>query len=71
MADSCMAIVFRKSIPETYKGIKTINGLEHDLTFLHKPGQIIGLLAKGPAKNDMTGFIRSDEFYHRIKLTSN
>ena len=50
-----VAVVF-KSIPKTFKGYKVINGDETDLRFLDKTNRIIGLIAKGAAKTDTTGF---------------
>lgn len=51
-----VAIVFNR-IPKTYKKKKVINGDEHDLRFLDKKGVIVGLVAKGDAKKDTTGFV--------------
>ena len=50
-----VAVVF-KSIPKTYKGFTVINGDETDLRFLDPKNKIVGLLAKGEAKTDTTGF---------------
>lgn len=47
-------------LPQTYKGIKVINGDIHDLTFLHEKGTMVGLKAKGDAKKDKTGFVIRD-----------
>lgn len=44
-------------LPETFMNAKVINGDEHDLTFLHGSGIIVGLKAKGEAKKDTTGFV--------------
>ena len=52
-----VAIVFRKSLPETYKGYRVINGDETDLRFLDGSGNVIGLVEKGRAKKDLTGFV--------------
>lgn len=52
-----VAVVFRKELPETYFGRKVINGDETDLRFLDDKGVIVGLKAKGKAKNDQTGFV--------------
>lgn len=57
-----VAVVFKK-IPEQYRlnniSAKVISGDDHDLRFLegHK-GLIIGLTAKGKAKQDASGFVR-------------
>lgn len=48
-------------VPETYKGYTTIDGDKHDFRFLDEkssPGFVVGLKAKGPAKKDLTGFVR-------------
>ena len=37
---------------------EVIDGDEHDLRFLDKPGVIVGLKAKGNAKRDTSGFVR-------------
>ncbi len=53
-----VATVFR-DIPEVYQGFKVLNGDDHDLRFLEgNQGLIIGLTAKGKAKNDITGFVK-------------
>jgi hypothetical protein len=46
-------------LPKTYMNAKVINGDKHDLTFLHGNGVVVGLKAKGDAKNDDTGFVIS------------
>lgn len=52
-----VAIVFEK-MPKTHKGFKVINGDNHDFRFLEKhTGRVIGLLPKGSAKRDQTGFV--------------
>jgi len=50
-----VAIVF-DSLPSSYNGYKVIDGTETDLRFLDTPGVIVGLLAKGKAKKDLSGF---------------
>jgi hypothetical protein len=52
-----VAIVFRKELPDTYKGYKVVNGDEHDLRFLDPQNVIVGLKAKGKAKIDFSGFV--------------
>jgi hypothetical protein len=52
-----VAVVFRDRLPETYLGVKVIDGLAHDLRFLDGKGVIVGLLAKGKAKKDKSGFV--------------
>ena len=50
-----VAVVF-DTLPETYLGAKVIDGTETDLRFLDEKGVIVGLLAKGKAKKDTSGF---------------
>lgn len=50
-----VAVVF-DAMPETYLGRKVIDGTETDLRFLDEKGVIVGLLAKGKAKKDTSGF---------------
>lgn len=44
-------------LPGTYMSAKVVDGDEHDLTFLHGNGVVLGLKAKGDAKKDVTGFV--------------
>ena len=56
-----VAMVFNvkdeSELPAEYMGFPVINGDEHDLTFLHGNGVIVGLKAKGKAKKDNSGFV--------------
>ena len=52
-----VAAVFRKALPETWNGYKVINGDETDLRFLDEKNIIVGLVEKGLAKKDETGFV--------------
>ena len=52
-----VAMVFRKSLPATFKGFPVIDGDDTDLRFLDGSGKIIGLKEKGLAKKDETGFV--------------
>ncbi len=53
-----VAVVFSgKELPASYRGRPVINGDADDLRFLDKPGVVVGLLAKGKARNDTTGFV--------------
>lgn len=54
-----VAVVFRKKpYPVTYLGLEVIDGDVSDLRFLDKKGPcVVGLLAKGKAKHDTTGFV--------------
>ncbi len=50
-----VAVVF-DVLPETYLGYKVIDGTETDLRFLDEKNVIVGLIAKGKAKKDNSGF---------------
>jgi hypothetical protein len=50
-----VAVVF-DNLPNTYMGRMVIDGTETDLRFLDPTNVIVGLLAKGKAKKDTTGF---------------
>lgn len=52
-----VAAVFRDRLPKTWQGNQVINGDEHDLRFLDHQGVIVGLIEKGLAKKDETGFV--------------
>ena len=52
-----VAVVFRKELPEYYLGHKVIDGDVSDTRFLDETGMIIGLIAKGKAKKDKSGFV--------------
>jgi hypothetical protein len=52
-----VAIVFRNRIPKRYMEIKVITGMTHDFRSRDAKGVIIGLLARGRAKKDDTGFV--------------
>ncbi len=55
------AVVFstRKGdrLPNTYMGMKVVDGDDTDLRFLDKTGVVVGLRAKGRAKKDTSGFV--------------
>ncbi len=52
-----VAIVFLgKSLPDTWFGRRVIDGTAHDMRFLDPKGVIVGLLAKGRARRDESGF---------------
>lgn len=52
-----IAVVFGgSSLPATWNGREVIDGTLHDMRFLDPPGCIVGLLAKGRARKDGTGF---------------
>jgi hypothetical protein len=50
-------VVFRDELPETFLGRKVIDGDETDLRFLDDDGIVVGLKAKGTAKQDTSGFV--------------
>ncbi len=52
-----VAVVFREETPEKFWGHKVISGMEHDFRFRDPKESIIGLLARGRAKHDDTGFV--------------
>jgi len=51
------AVVFRDKLPKTFKGLPVIDGDKDDLRFLDPQGVIVGLKAKGKAKQDKSGFV--------------
>ena len=52
-----VAIVFRGELPKTWNGFEVIDGDESDLRFLDKKGVVVGLVEKGLAKKDKSGFV--------------
>ena len=52
-----VAIVFRDKLPKYWHGYKVINGDLSDLEMIYNKNVILGLLAKGKAKYDKTGFV--------------
>jgi hypothetical protein len=54
-----VAMVFRKSLPAQYLGAEVVNGDETDLRFLDGKGKVVGLVEKGKAKKDDSGFVIS------------
>lgn len=52
-----VAMVFRKSLPSQFMGLPVVNGDETDLRFLDASGVIVGLVEKGLAKKDKSGFV--------------
>ena len=49
--------MFRNKLPKTFKGLPVIDGDKDDLRFLDPQGVIVGLIAKGKAKQDKSGFV--------------
>ena len=52
-----VAVVFRKKLPSEWLGIEVIDGDDSDLRFEDGIGKIVGLVEKGKAKDDETGFV--------------
>ena len=53
-----MAVVFRDKLPDTFRGLRVIDGDKDDLRFLDPKGVVVGLVAKGKkAKHDQSGFV--------------
>ena len=51
-----VAVVF-KQLPDTWHGYEVIDGDENDMRYTDKKGVVIGLVAKGKAKKDISGFV--------------
>ena len=51
-----IAVVFNV-LPQTYLGRTVVNGVDTDLTFTYPDNVVVGLLAKGKAKKDVSGFV--------------
>jgi len=51
-----VAMAFWPELPRTWWGVPVIDGDTHDARFLDKPGCIVGLRAKSPARVDLSGF---------------
>ena len=54
-----VAVVFKDRLPLYWNNIPVIDGTTHDLRFLDPKSCIVGLVAKGTAKKDKTGFVVS------------
>lgn len=52
-----VAVVFRDHLPDEYDGYTVINGDKDDLRFLDPHPCVVGLVEKGLAKKDNTGFV--------------
>jgi hypothetical protein len=55
-----VAVVFQKALPATYRDRPVIDGTLTDLRFTDPKNCIVGLVAKGKAKQDDTGFVIKD-----------
>lgn len=56
-----VAAVFRGALPQTWQGKKVVSGDESDLRFKDPKGVIVGLVQKGKAKKDQSGFVLESE----------
>ena len=52
-----VAVVFRNQLPETWEKRTVIDGDESDLRFKDPHGVVVGLVEKGNAKKDESGFV--------------
>ena len=52
-----IAVVFQKHLPKTFKGLKVVNGDYTDIRPYDPQGVAVGLLAKGKARQDTSGFV--------------
>lgn len=52
-----IAAVFRNELPKAWKSVEVIDGDETDLRFLDGANKIVGLVEKGLAKKDKSGFV--------------
>ena len=52
-----VAVVFRRSLPDSWHGTPVVNGDKNDLRFLDPRGVVVGLVEKGKAKKDDSGFV--------------
>jgi hypothetical protein len=50
-------VVFRNELPKQWEKRKVIDGDESDLRFNDPQGCVIGLVEKGDAKKDSSGFV--------------
>jgi hypothetical protein len=52
-----VAVVFHKTLPATYLGRPVINGDESDIRFNDPRNSVVGLVDKGKARKDCSGFV--------------
>jgi hypothetical protein len=52
-----VAVVFRRSLPDSWHGTPVVNGDKNDLRFLDPRGVVVGLIEKGKARKDDSGFV--------------
>jgi hypothetical protein len=60
-----IAVVFRDALPKMFRGLKVIDGDKHDMRFLDKSGVVVGLIEKGKAKKDTSGFVINNNILAR------
>jgi len=53
-----VATVFRGRLPDSWQGFPVLDGDENDLRFLDRRRHVVGLIEKGLAKKDATGFVK-------------
>ena len=54
-----LPLYFVNQLPQTWNGFEVVNGDESDfIAFLDKQGVVVGLIEKGLAKKDETGFVQ-------------
>lgn len=56
-----VSAVFSGDLPQYYSGYKVIDGDQSDIVMIYNKGSILGLKAKGQAKNDASGFVLKTE----------
>lgn len=71
LAHGFRVAVVLDSLPETWGGYPVVDGDAHDFRFLDPVRVIVGLKAKGKARKDTTGFVRSADggFNPNARLT--
>ena len=52
-----VAVVFRKELPDSFLGLPVVNGDDSDVRPYDPDGVVVGLTAKGRAKQDTSGFV--------------
>ena len=52
-----VAVVFRRSLPASWHGTPVVNGDKNDLRVLDARGVVVGLVDKGKARKDNSGFV--------------
>ena len=55
--DTNLAVVFSGDLPDNWLGRTVVNGDASDVRYQDPAGVIVGLTAKGKAKNDTSGFV--------------